>query len=143
MAQKRILHGLGFPYGNLTEHPDGTIEYRAGKGSFRVTVRDVSGFSVRKATRDDKKRLGASSFQQVLSVQGLGTTLGEVAVNGGVAERIEKWFRAHPDFGANTPAPSHAVAVSVADELTKLARLRDGDVLTAEEFDAAKARLLA
>lgn len=100
MAQRRVLHGLGFPYGNLTEYPGGTIEYRAGKGSFRVRVRDVSGFSVRKATRDDKKRLGASPFQQVLSVQGLGTTLGEVAVNVGVGERIDKWFRARPDFGA-------------------------------------------
>lgn len=42
------------------------------------------------------------------------------------------------------PAPVAAVqAVSVADELAKLAQLRDSGVLTEEEFAAQKARLLA
>jgi len=41
-----------------------------------------------------------------------------------------------------TPAPG-SYAISVADELTKLAQLRDSGVLTEEEFAAQKARLLA
>lgn len=43
------------------------------------------------------------------------------------------------------PAPSTAVPPGeplVADELTKLAQLRDGGVLTAAEFEAQKAKLL-
>lgn len=41
-------------------------------------------------------------------------------------------------------APTHSVAPadSVADELKKFAELRDAGVLSAEEFDAQKARLL-
>lgn len=40
------------------------------------------------------------------------------------------------------PAMQPASAPSVADELTKLAGLRDAGVLTQDEFDAAKRRLL-
>lgn len=96
-------HGLGMGKGSLIEHEDGSVEYRqTGKmmPAFRVDVRDIAGFSVRKATRDDKKRLDASSMQQVLTIQGSGTVLAEVAVNYGTAEKIESWLRAHPDFGA-------------------------------------------
>lgn len=142
-------HGLGLGSGSLIEHADGTVEYRAtGKllPAFRVAIEDVRGFSVRKATRDDKKRLGASALQQVLVVQGLGTTLAEVAVNHGTAVKIEEWFRSHPRFGAGNasgaPVAQTAASPSLADELAKLGSLRDSGVLTSEEFDAAKARLL-
>ncbi|PXW30387.1 UNVERIFIED_CONTAM: hypothetical protein DES50_108197 [Williamsia faeni] len=67
---------------------DGSVEYRqTGKllPAFKVRIRDVVGFSVRKATRDDKNRLKASRLQEVLTVQGSGTTLAEVAVNYGTA----------------------------------------------------------
>jgi ribosomal protein L7/L12 len=112
--------------------------------AFRIAISDVRGFSIRKATRDDKKRLGASSMQQVLVVQGLGTTLAEVAVNYGTAQKIEAWFRAHPLFGSPTPGPNAPINHgSVADELTKLAGLRDAGVLSGEEFEIAKARTLA
>src|SRR5262245_4511730 len=101
MADKPVSHGLGFGSGSLIENTDGTVEYRpTGKmlPAFKVTVRDITGFSVRKVTRDDKKRLKASSLQQVLTIQGSGTTLAEVAINHGTAEKIETWLRAHPDF---------------------------------------------
>lgn len=144
---KSVSHGLGVGNGSLIEHPDGSVEYRqTGKliPAFKVFVRDIKGFSVRKVTRDDKKRLKASSMQQIFTVQGSGTTLAEVAVNYGTATKIEEWFRAHPDFGANarpSVAPTQA-PVSVADELAKLAQLRDAGVLSPEEFEAQKAKLL-
>lgn len=138
----------------MIEHPDGTVEYRqTGKflSAFSVRLRDVTGFSVRKATRDDKKRLKASAIQQILTVQGSGTTLAEVAINYGTAQKIEAWFRAHQDFGSSAqpqaPAaqrsPQPVAPRSVADELTKLAQLRDAGVLTPDEFEAQKRKLLA
>lgn len=142
-----IPHGLGVGKGTLSELEDGSVEYRqTGKmaPAFRVRVRDVSGFSVRKATRDDKKKLDASSMQQVLLIQGSGTVLAEVAVNYGAAEKIEEWFRAHSDFGASArsqPSP-YASSLSVADELSKLAQLRDAGILSEDEFQAQKAKLL-
>ena len=42
---------------------------------------------------------------------------------------------------SNAPRPRQA-PVSVADELIKLAQLRDAGVLTPEEFQAQKAKLL-
>lgn len=77
--------GLGFGNGSVIDYGD-SVEYRqTGKliPAFRVTVADITGFSVRKVTRDDKKRLDASALQQVFVVQGSGTTLAEVAVNHG------------------------------------------------------------
>ncbi|RYH28923.1 MAG: SHOCT domain-containing protein [Alcaligenaceae bacterium] len=146
MAVKPESHGLGFGNGSLIDHHDGSIEYRqTGKllPAFRVVVADIAGFSVRRVTRDDKKRLNASSLQQVLTLQGSGTTLAEVAVNHGTSEKIEEWVRAHPDFGSRASASATpAASSSLADELLKLASLRDAGVLTAAEFDAQKAKLL-
>ncbi len=145
---KPISHGLGFGNGSLIEHPDGSVEYRqTGKllPAFRVKIGDVAGFTVRKATRDDKKRLDASSMQQILTVQGSGTTLAEVAVNHGTAAKIEAWFRSLPEFGAGrVPHPNAPTAPhSVADELSKLAQLRDAGVLSSAEFEAQKSKLLS
>jgi hypothetical protein len=148
VAEKPVSHGLGIGNGSLLEYPDGSVEYRqTGKvlPAFRVAVRDITGFSARKVTRDDKKRLNASSLQQVLTIQGSGTTLAEVAVNHGTAEKIEGWFRAHGDFGAKTrsqAAPTVALT-SVADELAQLAQLRNAGVLSPAEFEAQKAKLLS
>lgn len=44
---------------------------------------------------------------------------------------------------AAPPPVSPAPAGGLASELSELAKLRDSGILTAEEFDAAKARLLA
>jgi hypothetical protein len=63
-------NGLGFGHGSLIEYDDGTVEYRQyGKflPAFKVRVADVIGFSVRRATREDKKRLEATFLQQVLN----------------------------------------------------------------------------
>lgn len=143
-------HGLGFGNGSIIDYGDGTIEYRqTGKllPAFRVTIADVTGFSVRKATRQDKKN-GASALQQVLVVQGGGTELASCAVNHGTAAKIEAWIRAHPSFRGNVPqntrpaAPQGGASASIADELAKLGQLRDAGVLSAEEFAQAKAKLL-
>ena len=47
-----------------------------------------------------------------------------------------------PSGTATSPATPQIVATSVADELKKLAELRDSGVLTEAEFDAQKAKLL-
>ena len=58
-------------------------------------------------------------------------------------------LRVREQFVANAPAAappalvaSGAPMIAVADELAKLAALRDSGVLSAEEFDAQKAKLL-
>jgi hypothetical protein len=144
-------HGLGVGSGSIIDHGDGTIEYRqTGKllPAFKVNLADVTGFSVRKVTRQDKKN-GASAFQQMLILQGSGTELATCAINHGTAAKIEAWIRAHPSFRGNVPqhgtgaASQGSVPVSIADELAKLAQLREAGVLSAGEFDQAKAKLLA
>lgn len=114
--------------------------------AFKVNIADITGFSVGKATKQDKKS-GASALQQVFVLQGSGTEIGSCAVNYGTAEKIEAWIRAHRSFRGNVPQyalPSASVAtpVNIADELAKLAQLRDAGVLSPAEFEQAKARLL-
>jgi hypothetical protein len=145
--------GLGVGHGSLIDHGD-SVEYRqTGKvlPAFRVNVADITGFSVRKVTRDDKKRLKASAWQQVFVVQGSGTTLSEAAVSYGTAEKLEEAMRAHPRFrnsadGQGDPAPqsptSAPTSSSWVDELATLAVLRDNGTLTPDEFESAKRRLL-
>jgi Short C-terminal domain len=134
-------HGLGVGSG------DGIIEYRqTGKllPAFKVNIADVTGFSVRKATRQDKKS-GAGALQQVFVVQGSGTELASCAVNYGTAEKIEAWIRAHPSFRpdlSEQPSPQTREPVKLTDELSKLAELRDAGVLSPQEFEQAKAKLL-
>lgn len=138
---------LGVGHGSIFDWGDGTIEYRpTGKimPAFRVTVADITGFSVRKATKQDKKN-GASAFQVILAIQGSGTELASVAVGASTPSKIEAYIRAHPNFGANAPQRASAAhsSGSLAEELTKLAALRDAGVLSSGEFESAKARLLA
>ena len=145
-------HGLGFGKGSMIDYGQGLVEYRqTGKllPAFKVNVADVTGFSVRKATRQDRKN-GANSLQQVFVVQGGGTELATVAVNYGTAEKIEAWLRAHPLFRDNAPhtapaagPPLTTAALNLADELAKLAQLRDAGVLSPTEFEQAKAKLLS
>jgi hypothetical protein len=58
------------------------------------------------------------------------------------AERLEEEIRTRVAQAGRGPEPSTPGGASVADELTKLAELRDAGVLTSEEFDVQKARLL-
>jgi hypothetical protein len=150
MAQGQS-HGLGLGHGSIIDYGGGVIEYRqTGRlmSAFKINVADVTGFSVRKATAQDKKN-GASALQQVFAVQGGGTELASCAVNYGTAEKIEAWIRAHPSFRGNVPqstsmsGPPISASTNIADELAKLAQLRDAGVLSPQEFDQAKAKLLS
>lgn len=56
--------------GSIIDHGDGIIEYRqTGKliPAFKINIADVTGFSVRKATKQDRRN-GASALQQVIVV---------------------------------------------------------------------------
>lgn len=148
MAQRQS-HGLGMGNGSIIDHGGGIIEYRqTGKliPAFKVNVADVTGFSVRKATKQDRKN-GASRLQQVIALQGGGTELASCPVNHGTAVKIEAWIRAHPAFRSNAsqtaPAPRVDASVDIADQLLKLAQLRDSGVLSTQEFNQAKAKLLS
>lgn len=80
---RRESHGLGFGNGSIIDLGGGIIEYRqTGKllPAFKVNIADITGFSVRKATRQDKRN-GASALQQVFVLQGGGTELAACPVN--------------------------------------------------------------
>lgn len=151
MAAQRESHGLGFGNGSIIDCGGGVIEYRqTGKvlPAFKVNIADVSGFSVRRPTLQDKKD-GASSMQKVLVLQGNGTEIASCPVSYGTAQKIEDWIRSHPAFRGNAaqtaPAamPQPAAPSNLVDELTRLGQLRDSGVLSAEEFEQAKAKLLS
>ena len=139
-VRRRQVHKLGFGVGTIVEHPDGSASFRKPAtltDAFRVRISDVTGFSVSK---------GGKILERRLKVLGRGTDLASADVNHGAAEKIEAWFRAHPAFGQAPAGPAARDASppsSVADELTKLAGLRNQGVLTDEEFAAQKARLLS
>lgn len=148
---ERESHGLGVGRGSIIDLGNGQIEYRqTGKimPAFRVTVSDITGFATRKPSTTDK-RDGASGAQQIFVILGGGTELASCAVNYGTAPKIEAWISAHPSFKGNTPesaAPAAAPVSSgggLAEQLSKLAELRDAGVLSADEFDQAKAKLLS
>ncbi|HEX6232681.1 MAG TPA: SHOCT domain-containing protein [Jiangellaceae bacterium] len=74
----------------------------------------------------------------------LGTLIYLIVRGAGMAERNaaeqsrrEEAFRAYVRDAAREPSSS------VADELTKLAQLRDAGAITGEEFETQKAKLLA
>ena len=137
-------HNLGWSTGVLYEHDDGTVSFRRPGhliDSFRLRISDVTAFSETKG--------GKKAFDHTLHVFGRGGELLSCDVNAGTGVKIEEWFRAHPSFGDDTPAPqvqrtepSMSAPSSVADELTKLAQLRDAGVLTDAEFQAQKRKLL-
>lgn len=134
---------LGGGSGTMVDNGDGTVSYRkfgSFSQEFRVRVSDVTGFSVSK---------GSKALERTFKLLGNGTDLASVSVNHGVSEKIESYIRQHPDFGGNVqavaPATQPFVGASslVADELAKLAQLRDAGVLTEDEFASQKAKLLS
>lgn len=64
-------------------------------------------------------------------------------VDKGEVERVSQSIRAHMNVTGGAAGAPAASSTSLADELGKLAGLRDAGVLSDEEFDAQKARLLA
>jgi hypothetical protein len=147
-----VKHGLGFGNGRLVEYEDGTVAYyKTGEltQAFRVPIAEVQGFSVVK---------GGKMLERTLNIMGSGTCLASVSINHGTAEKIEEWFRRHPRWRDNAPlsanasatiqpqssvAPAAADGLLIADELRKLAQLRNEGILTDEEFAVRKALLLA
>ena len=141
-------HGLGFGNGRLVEFEDGTVAYyKTGEftQAFRVGIAEVQSFSVVK---------NGKMLERTVNVMGAGTLLASVSVNHGTAERIEEWFRRHPLFRDNAPltyqqlataapAGGHEDGLLIADELRKLATLRDEGILTDAEFAGRKEALLA
>ncbi|MDQ0769541.1 hypothetical protein QF031_002290 [Pseudarthrobacter defluvii] len=128
---------LGFGNGSLIDNGDGTASYRNITPEFLVAIADITGFSY---TRD-------ADYHLTLKLLGHGTELASARVGKSTARKIEEWFRAHPDFGQRDhDVPDAAPALLdprlIADELTKLAGLRDAGVLTDTEFATQKARLL-
>jgi hypothetical protein len=126
----------------MIDNGDGTASYRKPatlSQAFRVRISEIRGFSVTK---------GSKMLERTLRIMGNGTELASVSVNHGVAEKIEAWFRAHPDFHTAVPVQLMSAPASqpgrtlIADELIKLAQLRDSGVLTDEEFGQQKAKLL-
>lgn len=93
----------------------------------------------REAVVDVDAVLGHAELAQPLALRGE-VLLAEVAVNHGTAEKIEEVVRAHPKFGSNS---RQAMSTSFVDELAKRAALRDAGVLTAEEFEIAKRKLIS
>jgi Short C-terminal domain len=141
-------HALGFGNGRIVEYEDGTVAYYKTAEftqAFRVPIAEVRGFSVVK---------GGKMFERTLNVMGSGTILASISIPHGVAEKIEEWFRRHPQLGDNAPLslqqmvtapppePTAAPDLLVADELRKLASLRDDGILTEDEFAARKQLLL-
>ena len=140
-------HGLGFGNGRLVEYEDGTVAYYKGgelTQAFRVSIAEVQSFSVVK---------GGKMLERTLNVLGSGTVLDSVSIPHGTAEKIEGWFRRHPEFRDNAPASLKQMVTApgaepsggllIADELRKLATLRDEGILTADEFASRKELLLA
>lgn len=72
----------------------------------------------------------------------LGALIYLIARGEGMAERqVQDYERREQEFRSYVRDVSSNGA-STAEELTKLARLRDGGVITAEEFEAQKTKLL-
>lgn len=72
----------------------------------------------------------------------LGALIYLIARGKGMAERqVQDYERREQEFRSYVRDVSSNGA-STAEELTKLARLRDGGVITAEEFEAQKTKLL-
>ena len=145
-------HGLGFGNGRLVEYEDGTVAYYKGgelTQAFRVSIAEVQSFSVVK---------GRKMLERTLNVMGSGTLLASVSVPHGTPEKIEEWFRRHPLFRDNAPVSLQQMVTAppgpppaangdgdllIADELRKLASLRDDGILTDAELTARKQVLLA
>lgn len=134
-------HKLGIGNGSMIDNGDGTASYRKTgtlTQAFRVNIADITGFAVRK---------GSKVLERTFVVLGNGTELAAVSVNHGTSERIEAWFRAHPLFRGNVPQGSVVGSAaqpgsSIADELSKLFQLKEAGVLSVQEYEQAKAKLL-
>ena len=93
--------------------------------------RDLSGFSK------------ALWFMFVIAIPYLGVFIYLVARGGKMHERQADDAKASQDAFAAYVQQTAGAGTSTADQLTKLAALRDSGTLTPEEFETQKAKLLA
>lgn len=89
---------------------------------------------------DHKKGFGSGH----LTLRAAGDSADVSQVEKDDVERIAQTIRDRMavSHSPNAPSPAITGGASLADELTKLAALRDAGVLTTTEFDAQKAKLL-
>lgn len=74
----------------------------------------------------------------------LGSIVYLIARGQGLAERRAQEYRQQQEaFRSYVQETAQGSTVSTADELSKLAQLRDAGTITPDEFDAQKAKLLA
>lgn len=128
--------GVIYDFGFMTlihEYPDGTAEYlRRLTTHFRVRICDVTGFSRTKGLK--------WSDDPTLNLLGQGTVIASVPkCPSRICDEIERWFRSHALFGGGG---TQGGAKSVADELRKLADLRNDGILSEAEFQIEKGKLL-
>lgn len=126
-------HGLGFGNGSLIENTDtGTVTYRAsGKilPAFSCALVDVTGVTGQR-----------KGLHVIMRVHGQGTVLAEVEVSHGTTEVVSSWFKSRIGSGATRVEVTNGAGL--ADELTKLAGLLRDGLLSADEFQVAKQKLL-
>jgi hypothetical protein len=131
------VHSLGFGSGKLIEDENGSVSYVVGGSErFRVRIADITSLSI---TKTDGL-VGCWS----VNIFGHGALLAStVFYSPDTAKRMEAWFRAHPLFGGQSGAVTQPLSSDlIADELRKLADLRETGVLTDDEFAVQKAKLL-
>lgn len=124
----------------------------AGRKAIRTTLA-IGTYGMTEAVLATRKRCRVCRHQMSLhgAEQVIGLPQPLVEPNEDSEMRLRRWF-SRPPAKPLTPAESRPVpqpqpssdkpAVSVADELLKLAQLRDAGVLTPEELEAQKAKLL-
>lgn len=145
-------HKLGWGHGSITEHSDGTIEYRQTarvEKAFRVNLSDITTVHDRAATKGDQRNLespgqGKALNLYVVVLNGHGTTLAEVMVHRKTAGILKAWIqdRITATGAEATESRQPTAAVSIAAELTQLAELHATGTLTDDEYAAAKRQVL-
>jgi hypothetical protein len=76
--------------------------------------------------------------EQFAMARGLDPQTPDAVIRSMMLEELQSFASSPPTRGLSDPAPR----APIADELAKLAELRDKGVLTEDEFKAQKARLL-
>jgi hypothetical protein len=92
-----------------------------------------------------KKKIPNSAYVTVTTKDGdaifVCTKTGPHAIKAKLTSAI-RWVEEHKPSARPNAEPSLPATASIADELAKFAKLRDDGILSAEEFDAQKAKLL-
>ncbi len=121
--ERKLSFGLG---GYVFKADDEYISYKSMYGkSFRVLKSDIEGVSL-----DD-----AGMGKNKIKINGRGTTLADVDMPKPWAEKVQDFIRSELSGNKTTHSGS-------LDELEKLSELKNKGVITQEEFDIKKKKLL-